>query len=488
MSQMEFGIDLGTTNSCVARCEGDSIRVFQNNDLMNVTPSVVRILKNGRIIVGKRAYNAVVEDPANVAMEFKRWMGLKDKKLFPAVGREMSPEELSAEVLKAMRDDVQRAIGHPVQVAVITVPAAFGALQCDATAWASQLAGIEQCALLQEPIAAGIAYGVTAGQRDQRWLIFDLGGGTLDIAIISTREGRLSVLEHRGDNLLGGKDVDRKITENFLLPALQQTFHLPDPKQEPDPYEILLRRLNSKAEEAKIDLSTRSETVVSLFDIGEDRDGTPLELELTLKRSQLEGIFEPMMRRMLTLSDEALAGARIEGKDLNQILLVGGPTQMPYLRAALGEHLKAPVNYSLDPMTVVARGAAVYAQTVESTLSTKLSAGAAEPGIINVQLAFDPVSSSLQTVVAGRMQEGAPSGTEVRIESKAGYWTSGWTPVKEGYFELEVMLQEGKICPFYLFIRNGQGETLNVEPGEFTIRHGLVPSAPPLPQDRKSVV
>src|SRR5437764_11755450 len=137
---MEFGIDLGTTNSCVARCEGDAIRVFQNNDLMNVTPSVVRMHKNGRIIVGKRAYNAIVDDPANVAFEFKRLMGHKQAFRFPATGREMSPEELSAEILKSLRDDVQRGTGRTLSAAVVTVPAAFGALQCDATARAAKLA------------------------------------------------------------------------------------------------------------------------------------------------------------------------------------------------------------------------------------------------------------------------------------------------------------------------------------------------------------
>src|SRR5208282_2470626 len=141
---VDYGIDLGTTNSCIARWEGGSVRVFQNNDQMNVTPSAVHILRNGRIIVGRRAYAAKLTDPNNVEVEFKRWMGQKDRKYFPAAQREFSAEELSAEVLKSLREDVRRRAGTNVTAAVITVPAAFGALQCEATARAAQLAGLEE--------------------------------------------------------------------------------------------------------------------------------------------------------------------------------------------------------------------------------------------------------------------------------------------------------------------------------------------------------
>src|ERR1700685_1534219 len=153
---VDYGIDLGTTNSCIARWEGGSVRVFQNNDQMNVTPSAVHILKTGRVIVGRRAYAALLTDTDNVAVEFKRWMGQKDRKRFPAAQRELSVEELSAEVLKSLREDGRRRTDRNVTAAVITVPPAFGALQCEATARAASLAGLEESPLLQEPIAAAI--------------------------------------------------------------------------------------------------------------------------------------------------------------------------------------------------------------------------------------------------------------------------------------------------------------------------------------------
>ena len=159
---VDYGIDLGTTNSCIARWEGGAVRVFQNNDQMNVTPSAVHILKSGRVIVGRRGYSAILTDPENVAVEFKRWMD-RNRRRFPAAQRELSAEQLSAEVLKSLREDVRRQTGTDATTAVITVPAAFGALQCEATARAAELAGFTEAPLLQEPIAAAIGYGAVRG-------------------------------------------------------------------------------------------------------------------------------------------------------------------------------------------------------------------------------------------------------------------------------------------------------------------------------------
>ena len=307
---VDYGIDLGTTNSCIALWQSGSVRVFQNNDQMNVTPSAVHILKSGRIIVGRRAYNALLTDPENVAVEFKRWMGQKDRKQFSATRRVLSAEELSAEVLKSLREDVRRQTENDVTSAVITVPAAFGALQCEATARAAQLAGFDEAPLLQEPIAAAIAYGVQPQSTNQRWLVFDLGGGTLDVAVVSTRDGRLSTLEHRGNNLLGGKDIDRLIVEQILLPALDATYNLRDG----GPGSVrsaLLTRLRIKAEEAKIDLSTDMKAVVSLCgDMGEDADGTLIDMEIPLTRKQVEALMEPLLEECFALAEEALSGAR----------------------------------------------------------------------------------------------------------------------------------------------------------------------------------
>lgn len=476
---VDYGIDLGTTNSCIARWEGGAVRVFQNNDQMNVTPSAVHILRTGRVIVGRRAYAALLTDSDNVSIEFKRWMGQKDRKRFPATQRELSAEELSAEILKSLKEDVRRQTGADVTTAVITVPAAFGALQCEATGRAAELAGLREAPLLQEPIAAAIGYGARPGSANQRWMVFDLGGGTLDIAVVSTREGRLNVLEHRGNNLLGGKDIDRSIVEQILFPALETSYDLrasgPNSARS-----ALLPRLRLKAEEAKIDLSTDTQVIVSLFDLGKDDSGDPIEIEVSLTRAQLEGLMEPLLEKCCVLAEEALAGARLAGADLDRILLVGGPTQSPLLRKMLSARLGAPADFSADPMTVVGRGAAVYASTLEATNSSAISVPLVPSGCVRLKLAYDPVSAESCACVAGRVADNSRD-VEIKVDSEGGLWTSGWMKLKDGCFEVSAPLKEGDITTFWVYARDGRGQLLETDTPEFRVRHGLVPSAPPLP-------
>lgn len=473
---LEFGIDLGTTNSCIARSDGMNTRIYPSSDRTDITASVVHVLKSGRLITGDRAYNATIEDPDNVAADFKRLMGHRVTKSFPASGRMMSPEELSAEVIKSLREDVRRETGEKVDAAVVTVPAAFGTLQCEATAKAARMAGIEQTHLLQEPIAAAIAYGATPGSRNQRWLVFDLGGGTLDVAVVSTREGRLAVLDHRGNNHLGGKDVDRQIVENFLLPALQD-YDLPEPHS--DKGRRLFRRLLRKAEQAKIDLSSSLQVVVSLIDLGEDSRGVSIETEVELNRTQLEGKLASLVEQCLRLVEDALSGARIPVSALDRVLLVGGPTRIPSLRVALSDRLGGKIDCSLDPMTVVARGAALFASTVEN-LSPRVGGSHGNGTHVVVQLAFEPVSATLEAMVAGRIASGATA-SELKIDADGGYWTSGWIPLTQGSFEVPVMLQEARTSRFWLYARDRAGNLLEVDPEGFGIRHGMVVAEPPLP-------
>jgi len=443
---------------------------------MNVTPSAVHMLKTGRVIVGRRAHSALLSDPENVAVEFKRWLGQRDRKFFPSVQKEFSSEELSAEVLKSLKEDVRRQTGEEVQTAVITVPAAFGALQCEATARAAALAGLSEAPLLQEPIAAAIGYGIRPGGDNQRWLVFDLGGGTLDIAVVSTKDGRLNVLEHRGNNLLGGKDVDRLIVEQLFLPTLQANYQLSTGGASLSGSR-LRSRLSAKAEEAKIDLSREQEVIVSLFDIGKDDVGTEIETEISLTRAKLDAIMEPLMAKCCAMAREALVGARISSMDLDRVLLVGGPTQSPYLRSVLGQELGVPVDYSLDPMTVVGRGAAIFAATLEKAERVSVPVTA---DTVVLKLAFDAVSAETQPIVAG-VASSDSSCVEIKFDAEGGHWTSGWMKASDGFFESTVSLNPSDITTFWIYARNGQGKLLATMPSEFRIRHGLVPSAPPLP-------
>ncbi|HET6249162.1 MAG TPA: Hsp70 family protein [Tepidisphaeraceae bacterium] len=483
---IDFGIDLGTTNSSIGLCRQGEVRIFQTTDLMNVTPSVVYVSKSGRMLVGKKAYDTWVADPENTQAEFKRWMGFSDQLKFPASGKVLSAEELSAEVLKSLRADAERATQEQIRAAVITVPAAFGSLQCDATGRAAKLAGFEQAPLLQEPIAAAVAYGASPASRNQRWMVFDLGGGTLDIAIVSTRNSRLAVLEHQGNNRLGGKDIDRMIAETFLFEPLSQNFHFAEGKDDPQARNRLMRALVRYAEQAKISLSTAPQATIEIFDIGDDADGKPIEATITLNRAEMEAKMTPIIDQCLDLARRALEGARLSAADLDRLLLVGGPTQMPILRDALQNALGAKLDYSLDPMTVVSNGAALYASTLEKAASSAAAsapaAKAATPaGTVKCQLAYERASGSAQSPVAGIID--AKAGVqEIKIDAGNGFWTSGWVAVVNGSFQLDVMLHNTKPVTHYtISARDRTGNLIRLEPAQFSVTYMLPMAAPPLP-------
>jgi len=225
---IDFGIDLGTTNSSIAVLEGTQTRVFKNDLGQEITPSAVWIDKRGETFVGQQAKAQLGFRDEDAYAEFKLQMGTPQICHFAASGRQMTPEELSAEVLKSLRGDVKKSMGEEVAAAAITVPASFAQPQCQATNKAAQLAGLSFSPLLQEPVAAGLAYGFQSESDRVFWMVYDFGGGTFDAAIIQVREGLITVVNHEGDNHLGGKLIDREIVNQLLVPALLQEYTLSD--------------------------------------------------------------------------------------------------------------------------------------------------------------------------------------------------------------------------------------------------------------------
>ena len=223
---IDYGIDLGTTNSSIALFENGNCTVFQNDYDDELTPSAVQIDEAGQLVIGKKAYQHLIEDEENTVSQFKLWMGTHQTKDFKRSKKVMSPEELSAEVLKDLKINVRRSQNEDVKYAVITVPASFGALKCDATQRAAHLAGIEGAPLLQEPIAASIAYGMFKSNQNGRWLVYDLGGGTFDVALVSIEGGLLSVIDHEGDNHLGGSNWDKILVDAFVITFLKENFSI----------------------------------------------------------------------------------------------------------------------------------------------------------------------------------------------------------------------------------------------------------------------
>ena len=480
---IRYGIDLGTTNSAIAVSVGteDDIRIIKNRDQMEVTASAVRIEKNGSIQVGRRAYETHFVDPDNVATEFKRWMGKSERKLFRASGHSMSAEELSAEILKSLLADAERLSEDRINAAVITVPAAFGNLQCEATAQAAALAGLEEAPLLPEPIAAAVAYGMDKDSANQNWLVYDWGGGTFDTAVVSTRNRRLQVLAHQGNNLLGGKDIDNILLENVLLPELEQDYDLPTITEDPAAFYRLHQYLKGKAEEIKKEFSFVDKVAVFEPDIGKDKNGERIDLEFSLTRKIFEELIKDLVDGTIVLCKKALDEARLLPDQIDRIILVGGSTFIVPVRHSLLKSFDVKLEHSHDPITVVARGAALFAATAPQK-EKKIKGKTGREGVLQFELSYPLESSDERCPVAGNCNDiQGVKGLEIKIEAEGNYWNSGWVDAGDGYFELEVLLLKGKSCRFWLYARDGHGRLCEVEPDGFTVmQRPVVTADPPL--------
>ena len=253
---IDYGIDLGTTNSSIAVLAGTVPEVVPNKDGSVMTPSAIWFDKRGKQYVGKDAKARSLDDEENAAVEFKLRMGENWRKTFRRTGKQMLPEELSAEVLKSLKADVHTNKGEDIKAAVVTVPAAFELPQCEATRRAAVLAGFSLSPLLQEPVAAALAYGFQSASNKVFWLVYDFGGGTFDAAVIQVRDGVIQVVNQAGDNYLGGKNIDWDIVEKLLIPHLLRRRHLDDFNRTNSKWRSAIAKLKYCAEEAKIQVSS----------------------------------------------------------------------------------------------------------------------------------------------------------------------------------------------------------------------------------------
>ncbi|WP_129688289.1 Hsp70 family protein [Gottfriedia acidiceleris] len=485
---LKYGIDLGTTNSCIVTWENEELKVFLNKEQMAVTKSAVYYGKRKRTIVGYKAYNVLVTEPENVAIEFKRLMGLHEKKYFPLADYSATPEELSAEVLKSLSNNVTTLTGENVTSAVITVPAAFNTIQCEATIEAAKSAGIEHVHLLQEPIAAAIAYGTDQSLHDKTWLIFDLGGGTFDVAIVSSMDGQLQVLNHEGDNFLGGKDIDRALVETILFPALIESGYKIE--EGSTLHYRILGRLIYEAEEIKIQLTTNSKVEYDIQiddDEYEEEYGEPILLQGTIKNEKLHGILdEVILPKCIRLCNKAIDDIDLQWSGIDRILLVGGPTQIPYIREVLKQTFNTEIDYSQNPLTVVAAGAAMYASVTKISNVSDNKPVYSNNDAINVNFEYENVMSTLNGTVYGTFKN-TSNIKEVMLSMTDGSWNSGWIPlidIETGYFEIDVIVKENKNNIFTLQVRDNRGTLATVNNPLIEIRHSynyLQPANPPLP-------
>ena len=348
-----LGIDLGTTNSGMSIVEGGDPQMLQNNAGKRLTPSVVHYDEDGKALVGRRAIDREPAEPDQVVREIKRHMG-EDDYTVEIKGSEYSPPEISAEVLNKLKNDAEEYLGDEVLEAVVTVPAYFTIDQTAATKEAAESAGFDETHLLNEPTAAALAYG-NGKDLDETILVYDFGGGTLDISIIEVSDDKYNVLATDGDNTLGGADFDRALME--LIADRYEKEHGVDIL---DDHEVKAN-LRTEAEETKIDLSSDEEAEALAPFLGQI-DGEIIAIEENITRETFEEAVEDLLDRAIDPVDTALDKANLSAKDIDTTLLVGGSTQMPAVQERLEAHLGTEPTMTIDPDKIVAQGAAVYAQ------------------------------------------------------------------------------------------------------------------------------
>jgi len=376
-----LGIDLGTTNSCMAIMEGGKVKVIENAEGARTTPSVVAFTEEGEVLVGEPAKRQAVTNPANTFYGVKRLIGRKfdeevvqrEMKMVPykivradngdawveARGKKMAPPEISARVLMKLKKDAEAYLGEEVKEAVITVPAYFNDSQRQATKDAGKIAGLEVKRIINEPTAAALAYGMDKKHKgDAKIAVYDLGGGTFDISIIEMAEvegeRQFEVLSTNGDTFLGGEDFDKRLID-YLVDEFKKDTGI-DLSADP----LALQRLKEAAEKAKIELSSTTQTEINLPYITADASG-PKHLNIKVTRAKLESLVEDLIERTIEPCKIALKDAGLSASDIDDVILVGGQTRMPKVQEKVKEFFGKEPRKDVNPDEAVAIGAAIQA-------------------------------------------------------------------------------------------------------------------------------
>jgi molecular chaperone DnaK len=469
------GIDLGTTNSVICTYDGESVRIYKSPEQNDVTPSAIFINRRGHKYVGALAYNNAPRDPDNAATLFKRQMGTSTPIKLPGANLTMTPEECSAEILRTLFGYLPEAIrAERDSGTVITVPAAFNQMQKDATMEAANAAGIGAVALMQEPVAAVMSV-MRYRKGDGIFLVYDLGGGTLDVAIAQSIGGRVSLLSQNGIAMCGGRDFDRQLVDNVVRPWLADHFDLPHEFAEDSKYRSLMLMAAWATERAKIELSSKEETTIALgeTELGiRDRKGSEIYLDVPLRRQQLDTLIAEMLRESIEAAREAIEKAGLTTEHIERVVFVGGPTQYAPLRERIAAELGIAPTTEVNPMTAVAEGAAVFAESIDWTSldrGRKTGRGTISPGggldvVVNYVARTPDPRAKLGIKLGGRV----PAGTAFQVDSLDTGWSSGRMSLTSGAV-VEVALPKAGDNTFKLFVFDSNGGPLALKQDRIVI-------------------
>ncbi|WHF51777.1 Hsp70 family protein [Chryseobacterium gotjawalense] len=480
-TKIDYGIDLGTTNSGISRMENGEAKIIKINGQDDTMPSCIAYNKKG-VLAGKKAFAVYRSDQEaslskdiepNAFIEFKRTMGT-DKKYFSSnIAKDLSSEELSAEVLKTLKSFVT---DENVNAVVITVPAAFKNNQIDATRRAAKLAGFEHTEVLQEPVAAAMAYGLDSKKKDGFWLVFDFGGGTFDAALLKVEDGIMKVADTEGDNYLGGKNLDLAVVDEIIIPHIQKNYTIDNILSDDNKKANYRDALKPFAEELKNELSFNTEfNLYKEEGSGTDDDGEEIEIDLTVSQSELEKVLSPVFQKALEISKRLLERNNLQGSSLDSLILVGGPTFSPVLRKMLEDQICKP-DTTVDPMTVVSKGAALYASTV--TVSEEVAEQTRDRSKIQIEIGHESTTVEMEEFVTLKILVEKTEGiipekvfAEITRSDKA--WASGQIEINEIGEVIEANLLEGKTNGFEVTLYDNNGNIIESEPKTFTIIQGL---------------
>lgn len=486
------GIDLGTTNSAIAVMENGVPVIKKSSTQKDTLPSIVSVTRRGVIHVGDTAANELVSQMLratktwdtryatnDVFKEFKRTMGTVEVYQSRNLKKGFTSQQLSAEIIKALAANAGVNDGGGI---VISVPAKFDATQKTATVEAARLAGFQHIELIQEPIAAAITYGMTTGQQDGFWLVFDLGGGTFDAALLRVEGGVQQVVDTEGDSYLGGKDIDYALVDSILIPYVMKEYEVNDIMSSEKKTAMLREALKGYAESAKIQLSTSpsAEILSDLGELGNDDAGTEIELDLTITREMAYPIMKPFFKKAVAICQRILQRNNLDGHQLTKLILVGGPTYSPYLRQMLMKEISPNVDTSVDPMTAVAKGTALYAATrdIPADLMEIPDADA-----IEIEMHYETMSTDLIAFLAINVKDkrAQTDGMTVEVVRGDGAWSSGKVPFEDTGIVIDLSLVEHAANNFTVRFTNHIGHNVKVTPDNLTILQGLQVSAAPLP-------
>lgn len=462
------GIDLGTTNSAICSYDGESVRLYKSPEQYDVTPSAIFLDKRGNKYVGSRAYNNAARNPDNAATLFKRLMGTSTPVKLPAVDVTMTPEDCSAEILRVMFGYLPEELRNDGSTGtVITVPAAFNQMQKDSTMASAEAAGIGRVALMQEPVAAVMSV-MRQRKSDGVFVVYDLGGGTLDIAIAESISGRVSLLAHGGIAMCGGRDFDRVIYDNIVKPWLLDKFDLPEDFSTDAKFKSLMRMAIWAAEKAKIELSQREKSIVSLpeSELGvRDLAGEEIYLDIEIDRKHFDKLISDKLDESIIAARETLEKAGLTPHDIERVVFVGGPTQYKPLRDKVAFELGIAPSTDVNPMTAVAEGAAVFAESIDwasESRGRKSARGAISVGgKLNLSFNYTARTPDSKAKIVAKLCGQVVPGVEFQVDSLDTGWSSGRIALKDGA-SVELVLAKPGENTFKVFVFDANGGPISL--------------------------